>query len=405
MSTKASPRHRAEVPRRRGLRAALIVVVSLALVVGIGVTLVYRKLDGNLSVVDADALIGGDRPDEAKVKTQHKPLNVLLIGSDSRIGSDIGGDSSGLADTVILLHLSGDRERAYGVSIPRDLMIERPTCTNAETGAEIPASNGLEQFNAAFAYGGPACTMKTVEQMTDVRVHHFVEVNFNGFREMVDALGGVPICVPEEVNDTYGKIHLRAGSYEANGREALDYVRTRSVISNNGDVGRMRRQQAFLAAMTNKAVSLGTLANPVKLYNFLDAATKSIRLDEGLDSPAKLGGLAKQLTDIGLDNVQFLSVPFEWWSEDRNRLVLTEDADELWELIREDRPLSRRLSTDVITAAEPPTQKRPDTAGSGNPGTAAPDPSTPNASAGPSAGPTTAEQERAERARANGLCA
>lgn len=405
MSKKASPRHRAEVPRRqRRLRAALIAVVSLALVVGIGVTLVYRKLDGNLSVVDADGLIGGDRPDEAKVKARHKPLNVLLIGSDSRIGSDIGGETSGLADTVILLHLSGDRDRAYGVSIPRDLMVERPACTNAESGAEIPASNGLEQFNAAFAYGGPACTMKTVEHMSDVRIHHFVEVNFNGFREMVDALGGVPICVPEEVNDTYGKIHLKAGSYEANGRQALDYVRTRTAISNNGDVGRMRRQQAFLAAMTNKAVSLGTLVNPVKLYNFLDAATKSIRLDEGLDSPAKLGGLAKQLTDIGLDNVQFLSVPFDWWPENRNRLILTDDAAELWDLIREDRPLSRRLSTDVITAAEPPTKQRTPGGSGGLGGSSG---GSGDSSAGPAPSPSTtpADEERAARARENGLCA
>lgn len=403
MPQKATPRHRAEVPRRqRRLRAALIAVVSLALVVGIGVTLVYRKLDGNLSVIDADALIGGDRPDEARVKATHKPLNVLLIGSDSRLGSDIGGDSSGLADTVILLHLSGDRDRAYGVSIPRDLMVERPACTNADSGVEIPASNGLEQFNAAFAYGGPACTMKTVEHMTDVRIHHFVEVNFNGFRDMVDALGGVPICVPEEVNDTYGKIHLRAGSYEADGRQALDYVRTRTAISDNGDVGRMRRQQAFLAAMTNKAVSLGTLVNPVKLYNFLDAATKSIRLDDGLDSPAKLGGLAKQLTDIGLDNVQFLSVPFDWWPEDRNRLILTEDADELWDLLREDEPLSRRLSTDVITAAEPPTKQQPPSgSGEDDPGAGA-STTGPKPGAGAS---TPAQQEREERARENGLCA
>ncbi len=387
-------RHRAETPRRRRLiRLGVVVATSLALVVGIGVSLVYRKLDGNLEVVDTDALIGDDRPDAAT--GPRKPLNVLLIGSDSRTGTDVEGAwASGLSDTTILLHISGDRTRAYGVSIPRDSMVERPTCIDDETGAEIPASNGLEMFNAAFAYGGPACTIKTVESMTDIRINHFVEVNFNGFRDMVDALDGVPICVPEEVNDTYGKIYLPAGSYVADGDRALDYVRTRTAISNNGDIGRMRRQQAFLAAMTNKAVSLGTLANPVKLYNFLDAATSSIRLDERLDSPAKLAGLAKQLTDIGLDNVQFLSVPFEQWEVDRNRLIWTEEADVLWERIRNDEPLSRRLSTEAISAAAPPVESAGGSSGGSGESEAEPEsPATPD------------EQARTEAARENGLCA
>ncbi|MDP3969136.1 MAG: LCP family protein [Nocardioides sp.] len=367
--------------------------------IGIGVTLVYQKLEGNLSALDTDALLGGDRPDEVAVDRPFKPLNILLIGSDSRIGTGVGGDSAGLSDTTILLHISGDRQRAYGVSLPRDSMVERPECPTKDGEGVVPAPTGLSMFNAAFAVGGPACTIKTVEHLTDIRINHFVEVNFTGFRHMVDALDGVPICVPEEVNDTYGKIHLEAGSYEADGRQALDYVRTRTAISDNGDIGRMRRQQAFLAAMTNKAVSAGTLANPVRLYNFLDAATKSIRLDEDLDSLAKLAGLAKQLTDIGLDNVQFLSVPFETWSEDANRLIWTDDAEDLWEKIRADQPLSRRLSEDVITAADAPTQRTPARGAGG--GSDSPDEEQVEAAEEP----TAAELERAARARENGLCA
>lgn len=393
----SGPRHRAAPPRRRRVtRLAAVCVLSLALVVGIGVTLVYQKLNGNLSVLDTDALLGGDRPDEVALDGPAKPLNILLIGSDSRIGTGIGGDSEGLSDTTILLHISGDRERAYGVSLPRDAMVERPQCPTKDGEGVVPAPTGLTLFNAAFAVGGPACTIATVEHLTDIRVNHFVEVNFTGFREMVDALDGVPICVPEEVNDTYGKIHLDAGSYQANGRQALDYVRTRTAISDNGDIGRMRRQQAFLAAMTNKAVSAGTLANPVRLYSFLDAATKSVRLDEDLDSLARLAALAKQMTDIGLENVQFLSVPFETWSEDANRLVWTDAAEGLWEKIRTDQPLSRRLSDDVITAAEAPTVPAP--AGEGS-GAAAEE------RADPTDEPTAAELERAAEARENGLCA
>ena len=390
------PRHRAALPRRRRVtRLAAVCALSLALVIGIGVTLVYQKLEGNLSALDTDAMLGGDRPDEMALDRPYKPLNILLIGSDSRLGTGIGGDTEGLSDTTILLHISGDRERAYGVSLPRDAMVERPECPTKDGEDVVPAPTELTMFNQSFAVGGPACTIKTVEHLTDIRINHFVEVNFTGFQDMVDALDGVPICVPEEVNDTYGKIYLEAGSYEADGRQALDYVRTRTGISNNGDIGRMRRQQAFLAAMTNKAVSAGTLANPVRLYNFLDAATKSIRLDEDLDSLARLAGLAKQLTDIGLENVQFLSVPFETWSEDANRLVWTDDADDLWEDIRADRPLGRALSEDVITAADAPTVRTP-AAGGGESARGA---------SGRSDEPTAADLERAARARENGLCA
>ena len=166
-------------------------------------------------------------------------------------------------------------------------------------------------FNAAYAVGGPACTIKTVEKLTNIRINHFVVIDFNGFRKMVDALGGVEVCVPKEVNDTTGHIYLPAGTYNVKGQRALDYVRVRHDISDNGDIGRMKRQQTFLASMANKAVSAGTLVNPVRLVKFLDAATKSLTTDTGLSSLNKLGGLAKSLKGIGLDQIQFLTVPFE----------------------------------------------------------------------------------------------
>ena len=140
-------------------------------------------------------------------------------------------------------------------------------------------------FNAAYAVGGPACTVKTVEKLTDIRINHFVVIDFNGFRKMVDALGGVEVCVPKEVNDTTGHITLPAGTYDVKGQRALDYVRVRHGISNNGDIGRMKRQQTFLASMANKAVSAGTLVNPVRLVKFLDAATKSLTTDTGALQP------------------------------------------------------------------------------------------------------------------------
>ena len=188
-------------------------------------------------------------------------------------------------------------------------MVERPACQCQGRQETIPG--GLTQFNAAYAIGGPACTIKTVEKITDVRIDHFVVVDFAGFKEMVNAVNGVEVCVPQEVNDNIGHIHLPAGTYKVNGNQALDYVRVRHGIgAETGDIGRMKRQQAFIAAMIKKVVSKGTLANPVRLYRFLDAATKSLTTDTGLRPPqASWSRLGTSLKNIGLDNIQFITVP------------------------------------------------------------------------------------------------
>jgi LCP family protein required for cell wall assembly len=388
------PRHRDEVPRHRVVRA---VVVSLASVLVVALTagfFVYRHLEGNITSMDVEDALGSDRPSEIiDEDVEHKPLNILLLGSDTREGqgNNIGGETPGLSDTTILLHISADRSFSYGVSLPRDAMVERPECVRKDGQGTDPG--GLSMFNAAYAVGGPACTIKTVESLTDVRVNHFVVVDFNGFKNMVDALDGVPVCVPEEVNDDIGNIYLPAGSYEVEGQQALNYVRVRHVLSENGDIGRMKRQQAFLAAMANKAISAGTLLNPVRLYNFLDAATSSLTTDPSLASLNKLRELAGQLKNIGLSEIQFLTVPFESYPADPNRLQWAPEADKLWERIRLDEPLSGRLGQGVTSAAEEPGESE-----------------SPSPSAGASASSDGAKararaEARARTAAENGLCA
>ena len=392
-------RHRDhEVARRRAIRAASLTAVVVTLSIVFGGLFVYRHLEGNITGLDVSDTLGDDRPDKVVAEGEPlEPLNILLLGSDTREGQsgNIGGDTPGLSDTTILLHLSADRKRAYGVSLPRDAMVERPDCLT-EDGETIPGE--LAQFNTAYALGGPGCTQRTVEQLTGIRVDHFVVVEFDGFRHMVDALGGIPICVPEEVNDYIGNIHLPAGSYEADGDQALDYVRLRHGLSENGDIGRMKRQQVFLATMANKAISAGTLANPVKLYNFLDAATKSLTTDPELANLKELGSIANQVRNIGLDNIQFLTVPWETYEPDPNRLAWAPEADRLWRLLRHDQELSKGLSKGVTTAAETPGGKPDKSTGSPS--------SKPSksASAGPSPTPEE-EAEQAAEAAENGLCA
>ncbi len=367
----------------------------MTLAVVFGGMFAYRHLEGNITALDTEGLLGSDRPEKVDNGKPQEPLNILLLGSDTREGQsgNIGGETPGLSDTTILLHISADRERAYGVSIPRDSMVERPDCV-AEDGQTIPGE--LAMFNTAYALGGPACTQRTIEQLTGVRVDHFAVVKFDGFKYMVDALGGVEVCVPEEVNDDIGHIHLPAGTYEADGDQALDYVRVRHALSENGDIGRMKRQQAFLASMANKAISAGTLANPVKLYNFLDAATKSLITDEDLASLKSLAGLANQVRNIGLDNIQFLTVPWETYEPDPNRLAWAPESKRLWQLIKHDKPLTGDLTEGVTTAAEAPGAKPKKPTAKPSPGD--------KASKSPTT-PSQSPEEKAQVAAENGLCA
>lgn len=378
----------------------VIVLSVLLLVLGSTLVVAYMKLEGNINAVSIADQLGEDRPDQMEVEGPKPPLNVLVMGSDERDGTDIGGETPGLSDTTILLHLSADRERAYGVSLPRDAIVDRPKCLSKNGKKTIPG--GLTQFNAAYADGGPACTVKTVESLTDIRIDHFVVINFLGFKEMVNAIDGVTVCVPEEVDDDVGKIHLPEGTYEVDGNQALDYVRVRHDLgAPNGDIGRMKRQQSFIAAMVEKVVSRGTLANPVRLYRFLDAATKSLTTDTGFARLKDLASLGTSLKDIGLDNVQFVTVPNRPYAADTNRLEWAPGAEGLWRRIRLDQSLGK-FGADAVTAGRKPGE-RP-----GGAATVSPTPggsTSPSPSASPSQDEVQREAARQEAAREAGLCA
>ena len=362
-------KHRRARSGRPVLRAVAASAALVLLVLAGTLFLTYRHLEGNITVSDGFDKIVEPRPDEVDVEGPKDPLNILVLGSDTREGqTDVQGQTPGLSDTTILLHLSADRERAYGVSIPRDLIVSRPDCEGPD--GKLIAGESVAQWNEAYALGGEACTIAQFEEMAKLRVNHFVVVDFNGFKDMVDALGGVPVCVPEEVNDPIGKIYLPAGSYEVTGNQALNYVRVRHQISDNGDIGRMKRQQAFLAAMVNKAVSKGTLFNPPRLLKFLNAGTKSLTTDPGLAKLTDLFTLAQEVRGIGLGKVQFLTVPITTYEPDPNRLALGPAAGTLWEQLRNDRPLSQELTSGATKASEGKPGGKP----GGEPGSGQPRP-------------------------------
>ncbi|MFF7248170.1 LCP family protein [Embleya sp. NPDC008237] len=327
--------------RRRVYKRVLIgvtVTVALCLVAGsIAVYAIYRKLDGNITSEDLTAKLGPEQ--ERPQVVAHDATNILLLGSDDRSGDnkqygDIG-EGTKRSDTTILLHLAADRKSSVAVSIPRDLMVDIPSCVRQD-GSKSRAYR--DQFNHAFEIGGAACTIKTIEQMTKVRVDHHIVIDFSGFKEMVNAVGGVDVCLSQPMRDTAAKLDLPAGRQRLNGEQALGYVRARKNVDDGSDTQRMTRQQRFLAALVKKVKVGDMLTQPWKLYNLLDAGTRSITADPGLSSLRDLMDLSDSIKGIPNDRVAFLTVPRQPYRFDINRDELVQpQADRLFEAIRLDR--------------------------------------------------------------------
>jgi LCP family protein required for cell wall assembly len=356
--SSTAPKRKGKAARRHTVgRVILISAVVLALVTGLSTIYFVRHLDGNIEGISLGEL-GEDRPEKV-YRGNGEPLNILVMGDDSRDceGCDIDAEGGGGSDTTILVHLSADRERAYAVSIPRDSIVDRPECNEGES----PAATDV-MWNAAYSEGGPVCTVAQLEATADVFVDHFVVVDFNGFGDMVDAVGGVPVCVPEDIVDKPREIFVPAGDPSVlSGDQALDYVRARYVgeLAQQNDISRIRRQQTFIAALVRKVKSAGTLTRLDKVVNFLDAATSSLTTDTELDSVTRIGKIAMQLQSIGLDKVQFVTLPTEYYSTDsefRGKVFWTPQADQIWKLINEDKEIpARLLSGNAVTAAPPKT--------------------------------------------------
>ncbi|MFJ5552469.1 LCP family protein [Streptomyces sp. NPDC093225] len=348
--------------RRRRLLRWIGLVLALLVLLGAGAAWwLYHQLDSNIRT-DTTAAAELERYErERPALTVGGAQNILLIGSDTRagVGNAQYGQNSGTqrSDTTILLHISADRDSATAVSIPRDLLAEIPSCAVPGGGRSV-AQTG--QFNSAFEIGGAACTIRTVEKLTGIRVDHHVIVDFRGFKKMVDAIGGVEICLPRPIDDAEAKVRLPAGRQTLHGEQALGYVRARYSLGNGSDTDRMGRQQQFLAALVKKVQSNGVLLNPTRLYPLLDAATRSVTTDPGLDTLRDLYELVRGMRDIPTGRTTFLTVPRRPYPPNPNRDVLREpDASELFQRLRADRPVAvddgadRKPSAAVAESASP----------------------------------------------------
>lgn len=238
------------------------------------------------------------------------PINMLLVGSDTRKGQGkgYGNESSTLADVMILLHVSADRKNAVAVSFPRDLMVPWPACPSTSGGPGY-LEQSLGQLNATIANGGPGCTLLTIEKLTGLTIPYLAMIDFKGVIELSNAIGGVDVCVANEINDPYTQTYLKPGKYTLQGKPALQFLRTRHGVGDGSDLSRISNQQVFLTSLVRKIKSNGVLTNPVQLYSLANAAARNMKLSQSLTDLNVMVSLAGALKNVELDKMVFLQVP------------------------------------------------------------------------------------------------
>jgi LCP family protein required for cell wall assembly len=293
----------------RAIRAITSISVGIVALSAIG-WLGLGRVSGSINRIDAFANVE-NRPEKPT-----SAMNFLLVGSDNRAGLTkaqikelkVGGTevaAGARSDTMLLVHISKKRDNAVIISLPRDSVVTIPEHISSDGTKTIPARQN--KLNAAFSIGGAPLLISTLEGATGLRIDHYIEINFLGFKNIIDALGGIDVCVKRDINDPKSYLTLKAGVQTLDGLQALRYVRTR-YFDGRGDIGRMERQQEFMSAVLRKASSSGTLLNPIKLVNFFNAAIKTVTTDEQLNKNDLLT-LGKQLKNLSANRVRTLTVP------------------------------------------------------------------------------------------------
>ncbi|MFF1958997.1 LCP family protein [Streptomyces sp. NPDC058220] len=340
--------------RRRGRRGAgrilrwAAAVLSLLILGTAGAGyLYYRHLNSNIRSGERSNGAGGlDKP-QANAAGQ-TPLNILLIGSDSRNKPEnvkLGGskDTVGnkpLADVQMLLHVSADRKNASVVSIPRDTRVDIPECKDAKTGEVYQKTNAI--INKTLGRGGPGCTLSTWESLTGVYIDHWMTIDFSGVVRMADAIGGVDVCVEDNIWDRGtplapggSGLKLTKGTHQIKGKQALQWLRTRHAFGS--DLGRAKAQHMYMNSMIRELKSQSAFTDTGRLTDLAEAATKSLEVSKEVGTVKKLFDLAMQLKDVPTNRITMTTMPTVQDPQDQNHLVAQEaDADKLWAMLRDD---------------------------------------------------------------------
>ena len=326
-------------PWLRKATAGLSIFIMTLTALGGGAVYAINGLGANIGMIDTSDLNNSDRPDSF-AQTDTSPTNLLIMGSDSREGdgNDEYGDFGGArSDTTLLVHLYNDRKDAVVVSIPRDSWVEIAGCTRPNGSTTRPYET---KFNAAFAFGGPVCTIKTIEKLTDIRIDNFVVVDFKAFKTVVDAIGGVEVCLTTPAYDPVRKgggsgLNLPAGYSNITGEQALAFVRARTSLGDGSDISRIERQQQFVASMIRGMTEKGLLTNPQMIYRVLGAITSSIQTNPEFADIQTLQDFALSMGGLSPSRITFVTVPFEY--RGTGNVYWTAETEDLWEAIRMDK--------------------------------------------------------------------
>jgi LCP family protein required for cell wall assembly len=327
---------------RRAKAGYVLSTVFTAVVVTIALTSYgyYLRLENNIHGVHVGGLTH---------RSIYGEQNILVLGSQTRDGQGKGfGHDPGtnLSDNLILVHLNATHTRATVLSIPRDTMVYEPACkARRGVGTGTWPAQQAAIIDGAMNLGGPTCAVRTVEDLTGIKIDHFIEFNFNSFRAMVDAIGGVEVCVPPGgYHDPWSHLHLSGGRHLLTYNQALAYVRTRHGVGDGGDLGRIELQQAFISSLIQKVTRQGLLNNVGTLLRIADLATKALTVDQGLHSVFKLLHLASTLRYLRTRNVTFITMPNLPWPVNPNRLVAEQpQADVIFHLLLASKPWPHHL--------------------------------------------------------------
>lgn len=346
-----------------GVASGAVLVVT---VVGAGVTSVMGQLEGNITALDVSEQTGVTVTETESVVVdqqtgQTAPFTMVVMGSDSRVGKGNKGygsvDKFGAverSDTTILFHVNADRSQAIGVSIPRDTLMTLPECT--KDGETVGGYEG--RFNEAMYLGGPGCVLKAVEKLSGLQIDNFMVIDFAAFKRITEAIGGVEICLQEDVNDPLSGLQLDRGLHTVTGEEALAFVRARKTLGDGSDTSRIRRQQAFLSSMARQVLSSDILLNPASLLGVLNAATENLTADPQLANIENLRDLALSLRNLRPQDITFTTMPWKQSGDGATVVMANKRANPLWDAIANDTSWPPKANPDQPLLRKSPEEIR-----------------------------------------------
>jgi LCP family protein required for cell wall assembly len=351
--------------RNRGRRPALLAARSAAVLIAVSTLAVtgaaWQWQSAKNSLLNTIAALDPNSSDIRDRNAQNGDENFLIIGVDSRIGAngEIGAGDTSIAegarsDTIMLVNIPANRSRVVAVSFPRDLGITPINCQawDPETGRYGPVYDRntgewsdnerltTSKLNSAYALGGPKCLVKAIQKISGLAVNRFMAVDFAGFSAMVDALGGVEVCTTTPLEDTeLGTVLATAGRQKLDGPTALNYVRARSITTeDNGDYGRIKRQQLFLSSLLRSMISTETLFDVSRLNEVVNTFIDDSFVDN--IQTRDLVRLGQSLQGMNAGRITFVTVPTTGLAdEEGNEQPRTEDIQALFDAIIEDEPL------------------------------------------------------------------